>query len=120
MKKDSIKLLLDEHIWEGLVDRLEEHGYDVEHINRLGKQSIDDPDVFDLAASQNRAVLTFNHRDFVPIAREWYELELEHAGLILSIQLPRGELLKQVVNLLSSLSTDEFKNTARWLQEFKE
>ena len=120
MKKDTIKLLLDEHIWEGLVDHLIERGYDIAHINRLGKQSIDDSEVFDLAVSQDRAVLTFNHRDFVPIARERYERELEHAGLILSIQLPRGELLRQVVNLLSSLSAEELRNTVRWLQEFRE
>lgn len=120
MKAKAIKLLLDEHIWEGLATRLRKHDFDVVHINQLGQQGLDDPDVFALAVEQGRAVLTFNHRDFVPIVREWYEAGREHAGLILSVQLPRGELLKQTRMLLSSLSASEMKNTVRWLQEFRE
>lgn len=114
-----VKLLLDEHIWEGLTELLLQQGCDVVHIAQSKYRSIDDEPLLALAASERRAVLTFNVRDFVPLVRRWYEAEREHAGVILSVQLPPGELLKQMQNLLATLSADELKNTARWLQEFK-
>jgi hypothetical protein len=72
-----------------------------------------------LAAGEGRALLTNNHRDFVRIARSWSQSGREHAGIILSTQLPRGELLRQVETLLERLTVDELRNTVRWLQEFR-
>jgi hypothetical protein len=111
--------LLDEHIWEGLAEALTQRGYDVLSITNTEQRGIDDEAVLAFAAAQGRAVLTYNSRHFVPLVRLWYEANWEHAEVILSIQLPPGELLKQVERLLAALSADELKNTVRWLQEFK-
>lgn len=119
MNGRPIKLLLDEHIWEGLAEALTQRGYDVVHIIHTGQRSIDDKPLLELAAAQGRALLTYNARHFVPLVRFWYEAGREHAGVILSIQLTPAELLKQVERLLTTLSADELKNTVRWLQEFK-
>ena len=115
---ERVKLLLDEHIWEGLVFILQNQGYDVLHINHTDKRGIDDEPLLDYAASQGRAVLTNNHKDFVPLIRGWFLAEREHASVILSIQLPRGELLRQTEKMLAKLSAEELRNTVRWLQEF--
>jgi predicted nuclease of predicted toxin-antitoxin system len=119
MSGTQIKLLLDEHIWEGLAEALVQRGYDVVHLNHTPHRSIDDEPLLTLAAAEGRAVLTNNIRDFVPLIRLWYQAGREHAGVILSVQLPPGELLKQVERLLVTLSAEEEKNTARWLQEFR-
>ena len=119
MIKNPIKLLLDEHIWTGLVEVLSQQGYDVIHIAQTNHRGIDDESLLALAAGENRAVLTNNIRDFAPLVAYWYENGREHSGVILSIQRPPGELLKQTKNLLAALSPDELKNTARWLQEFR-
>jgi len=58
-------------------------------------------------------------RHFVPLVRLWYEAGREHAGVVLSTQLPPGELLKQVERLLITLSAEELENTIRWSQEFR-
>lgn len=113
------KLLLDEHIWEGLAAALVEQGYDVVHLNHTEHRGVDDEPLLVLAAAQSRALLTNNHRDFVPLARTWFEVGREHAGIILSVQLPRGELLRQTTRLLQSLTADKLNNTVRWLQEFR-
>jgi predicted nuclease of predicted toxin-antitoxin system len=119
MTGEPIKLLLDEHIWEGLAEALTQRGYDVLSITNTAQRGIDDEAVLTFAAAEGRAVLTYNSRHFVPLVRLWYEANREHAGVILSIQLPPGELLRQVERLLTALSVDELKNTVRWLQEFK-
>ena len=119
MSGTRIKLLLDEHIWEGLTEALAERGYDVVHINNTEHRGIDDEPLLALAADEGRAVLTYNIRHFVPLVRLWYEAGREHAGVILSVQLPPGELLKRIERLLVTLSAEEMNNTARWLQDFK-
>lgn len=119
MTTKTITLLLDEHIWEGLSETLTRQGYDVVHIAHTEYRGIDDEPLLALAASQGRVVLTNNVRDFAPLVTRWYETGREHAGVIFSVQLPRGELFQQMTNLLAALSADDLKNTARWLQEFK-
>jgi hypothetical protein len=70
------------------------------------------------ATAQDRAVLTYSIRHFVPLVSLWYEAGWGHAGVILSVQLPPGDLLRQIERLLATLSADTLKNTVRWLQEF--
>jgi predicted nuclease of predicted toxin-antitoxin system len=119
MRGTPIKLLLDEHIWYGLTEALTQRGYDVVHVNDTAQRGIDDEPLLAFATAQDRAVLTYNARHFVPLVRLWYEAGREHAGVILSIQLPPHELLRQVERLLVTLSADELRNTVRWLQEFR-
>lgn len=99
MNQPAVTLLLDEHIWEGLAQALQAHGYDVVHVTKTPIKGASDPEVLQFAAQTGRTVLTFNHRDFVPLARLWYETGQQHAGIILSTQLSRGELLRRLRNL---------------------
>jgi len=101
MSGRPIKLLLDEHIWEGLTEALTQRSYDVVHIIHTGQRSIDDEPLLELAAAQGRALLTYNVRHFVRLVRLWYETGREHAGVILSVQLPPAQMLKQAERLLT-------------------
>ena len=113
------RLLLDENVWTGLAAALCERGYDVVHINSTPFRGVNDIDVLELAASESRAVLTFNHRDFVPLARSCFEQGKSHSGIILSIQLSQGPLLRQILSMLTSLTSSDLANSVRWLQEFR-
>ena len=119
MTRISIKLLLDEHIWTGLTEALKKRGYDALHILDTEQGGLDDEPLLTFAASQGRAVLTYNVKHFAPLVSLWYEAGREHAGVIFSVQLPPSELLRQTLKFLETLSAGELKNTARWLQEFK-
>ena len=119
MTGQPIRLLLDEHVWEGLTQALIQQGYDVVHVTHTEQRGMDDDVLLAWAADQGRVVLTYNVRHFVPLVAQWYAAHREHAGVILSLQLSPGELLRQVKRLLAALSADELRNTIRWLQEFK-
>jgi predicted nuclease of predicted toxin-antitoxin system len=54
-------------------------------------EGLDDPLVLELAASQQRVLVTRNSRDFAPLAREWAEAHRQHAGLILIWTLDHGQ-----------------------------
>ena len=112
------KLLLDEHIWLGLRNALVQRGYDVVHVVDAEMQGVDDETVLVRAVQEGRAVLTFNVRDFAPLAVRWFHEGRGHFGIILSPELGQGELLRQAVNLLGVITADDLKNTVRWLSEF--
>lgn len=65
--------------------------------------SLDDPQVLELAASENRILVTRNSRDFTPLLREWAEADRHHAGCILIWTLGHhefGSIVTGVTRLL--------------------
>jgi len=71
------------------------------------------------AASEHRAILTFNIGDFAVLHEQYMADGKEHWGIILSNREPIGELLRRILHLLNSTSADDLKNQVRWLSEFK-
>ena len=114
-----IKLYLDEHVWLGLAQTLRERGHDVVHVYEVGRGNLDDELQLAYAATQGRAILTFNARDFEPLAAEWFFAGKPHAGIIISNQLPIGELLHRTEHLLTTLSAEEMQNTVRYLHLYR-
>jgi hypothetical protein len=45
--------------------------------------ALDDPQVLELAAEQDRILVTRNSRDFAPLLRHWAEEGRHHAGCVL-------------------------------------
>lgn len=119
MTGTSIKLFLDEHVWQGLTGALRELGYDALHVCDADRAGMDDDEQLAFAAEQGRVVLTYNIKHFAPLAQVWYEAGRDHAGIILSEQLEPGELLRRVKKLLATVSAEEMSNAVRFLQEFK-
>jgi predicted nuclease of predicted toxin-antitoxin system len=113
------KLLLDEHIWVHLAIILRDQGFDVIHVSEVKLNGLKDEAILQYAADNGRAVLTYNARDFAPLAKQRFELGKQHAGIIISDQLPQGELQKRIEKLLRNLLPNELKNTVRFLQSYK-
>ncbi|WP_445147790.1 DUF5615 family PIN-like protein [Baekduia sp. Peel2402] len=62
-----MKLLLDEMLSPVIAELLHSRGYDVQAIAASAHAELSDPEVLDLARSQQRAVVTNNVRDFRPL-----------------------------------------------------
>jgi hypothetical protein len=77
-----LRLLLDANLSpERIGSALEERGHDVLSLaadTALG--ALDDPQVLELAAQEDRILVTRNSRDFAPLLREWAEADRHHAG----------------------------------------
>ena len=118
-KNSPPKLLLDEQIWVYLAMLLREEGFDVYHVTEVGLHQTPDPAILEEAVKKRQAVVTFNVKDFIPLAHEYLAEGKEHYGIVVSNEIPQGELKKRVTNLLESISEDELKNMVRFLQDFK-
>lgn len=116
---DSPKLLLDEHIWVYLATLLREQGFDVVHVSEDGLEGKPDDEILRVASEKQRAVVTFNVRDFIPLAVQYFDDGRAHYGIVVSDQIFQGELQRRVTNLLNKITAEELKNTIRFLQDYK-
>jgi len=74
--------------------------------------ALDDPQVLELAARDQRIVITRNSGDFGPILREWAEGGRHHAGCILIWSYSHhqfGPMVKGITELL-----DRWPDPAHW------
>ena|SRR5688572_4919411 len=113
--KNSPKLLLDEQIWKYLAKLLREQGFDVIHVYEVDLDAKPDEEILQFAAGEHRAIVTFNIKDFVPLAIQYYEDGKEHYGVVISKEIAHGELKRRVTQLLESITAQELMNAVRYL-----
>lgn len=119
----AIRLYLDADITASplLAKTLRQRGFDVISAVEAGNDSLDDWSQFEYAIRQQRVLLTFNIKDFIPIATQNYAQGREFPGLIVSPQIKGDKfsyLLRLVLNLLNQVEESEMHNTIRYLQEY--
>jgi len=80
-----LRLLLDANLSpRGIAAKLCEASHDVLALAEdTTFEGLADPHVLELAASEQRVLITRNSRDFAPLARQWAEAGRLHAGIIL-------------------------------------
>ena len=115
----TIRLYLDEDVRPLLAEVLRERGYDVVSAIELQRIQMPDRGHFTHAAEEGRALLTFNIRDFVPLARSAMREGRSFAGLVVGEQIPFSELLRRVLRLVGTRQSEEIANTIIWLSDYR-
>lgn len=116
-----MRLLLDEQISGKVAERLREQGHDVAATTADPTlRGLGDPDLFEVAQEQERALVTYNRADFEAIIREYAAAGPEHNGLVIvhSTRFPSRELArlsKALAELVESFPAS--KSFVTWLQE---
>lgn len=116
-----MKLLLDEQISGKVAERLRDRGHDV--IATTAEPSLrglSDPDLFEFAQREGRAVVTYNRADFEAIVREYAETNRQHDGLVIvhPTRFPSWEFAR-LSKALADLIVDDSpsKSFLIWLRE---
>lgn len=80
-----MRLLLDANLSPKRIGRpLQRRGHDVVSLaSDPALSALDDPQVLEFAADEQRILVTRNSRDFAPILREWAEGDRHQCGCIL-------------------------------------
>ncbi len=110
-----MKLYLDENIPVVLCTALTAHGVDCLTTQQAEKLGQPDDQQLAFATSQGRALVSFNAKDFLPLAQQWETIHRSHAGLILSKEWPIPELLRRFRRLLHHHQSETFENMILWL-----
>ena len=118
--KEVIKLFLNEDVHTKLGKALRQRGFDVITTFEAGMSGSPDEEQLAFAASQGRAILTFNRGDYARFHKRYAEHGWQHCGIIVSEQYPIGELLRRMLNLLMSLSVQDMRNRLEYLSQWGE
>lgn len=114
-----VHLYLDEDVHKRVAAALRLRRFDVVSAHEVGNFGLTDEEQLSYAAAERRAIFTFNTPDYIQLHREWMQGNKEHHGIIVSDQLPIGETVRRLLNLLNHVTADEMRNEIRWLQAFK-
>lgn len=113
------KLYLDEHISHRLAAQLRQYGFDATSTFETGMGEASDDELLAYAASQQRTIVTFNHKDFAIFHAEYMTENKEHWGIVFSTEEKPDIIRRRLLRLLNTLSVEELKNQIRWLNDFK-
>ena len=117
-----VRLYLDRHIMGRLAVDLRGRGYDVVRTEEARKDTAADEEQLAFATAENRAILTFNIRDFAPLREAWQAAQRPHTGIIVSQQLGSrdyGLLLQRMLRLLNHFTAEEMLGNFVHLEQFK-
>jgi uncharacterized protein with PIN domain len=109
------RLYLDEDVLPELARVLRGAGYDAVSAHEVGALGLSDQEQLAAAASQGRALLTFNFRHFIALAREWHAANWKHAGIIVSYRQFRrrelGDFRRAVLRFMNSVSAEDLEDS---------
>ena len=118
-----IALYTDEDVTSELAPAIRTRGLKAQSAAEAGLLDVDDAAQLAYATGQGSAILTYNARDFLLLARQYADAGRSHAGIIISFeQYSRrefGELLRLILRLLNELTADEMHNRVVYLQQFR-
>lgn len=110
-----IRLYVDEDVHESVAPALRRHGYDVLSVREVERRGLSDVEQLAYAAEQGRTLVSFNAADYIALHLEYLAQGREHAGIVVSKQVPIGETVRRLLILLDHVSADEIRNQLRWL-----
>ena len=114
-----IRLYLDEDVQKRVAPALRLRGFDATNAHELHRKGLSDEEQLSFSVAERRAIFTYNTSDFLKLHLEWLRLTKEHAGIIVSDQLPMGDVTRRLLNLINQVTADEMRNQIYWLQAFK-
>ena len=114
-----IRLYLDEDVHKRVAAALRLRHFDAVSVHDVKLWGLSDEAQLAQAAADGRTLFTYNTADYVRLHFDWLRRGRPHAGIIVSDQLPIGETVHRLLNLLNRLTAEEMQNEIRWLQAFK-
>jgi hypothetical protein len=98
-----------------LAGALRKRGYDARHTGEEQRLGLPDKDQLEFATAEGRCLVTFNVGDFVQLHNRWIEAGHDHAGIVVSKQLPIGESLRRLLVLLQQEDAASMRGQLRFL-----
>ena len=114
----QIRFFTDEDVYGGVAPALRKAGFDAVSSPESGRLGESDESQLDWAASQGRALVTFNVAHFTAMHVTWVQQGKPHAGIIVSAQRPIGDLIRRLIRLGNALDEIAMKSRLEFLSDW--
>ncbi len=105
-----IHVYLDEDVDVLVASLLRSRGFEATTAQQAGQLGKTDAEQLEYATSQGAVILTHNRTDFEDLAREHFEQERLHRGIIIAVRNPYQEVLRRLLTILNTTTADEMEN----------
>jgi predicted nuclease of predicted toxin-antitoxin system len=105
-----IHVYLDEDVDVLVASLLRSRGFEATTAHQAGQLGKTDAEQLEYAVSQRAAILTHNRTDFEDLAREYFEQEKLHYGIIIAVRNSYQEIVQRLLTILNSTTADEMEN----------
>jgi predicted nuclease of predicted toxin-antitoxin system len=105
-----VELYLDEDVDILLAELLRHQGFSATTARSAGQLHKTDAEQLEYAVSLGMTLLTHNRDDFEALARQYFEANRQHYGIIIAVQRPPHQLLRRLDVVLSNITADEMEN----------
>lgn len=115
----QVRLYFDEDVDNTVALALRKQGHDI--LTTIEAKNKGFPDIMQLAfaVTQQRAFVTCNAKDFVPLHVSYVRMGLQHHGIIIAQHIPPGETMRRLAKLLSNRTMDEMANQLEYLSGWR-
>ena len=114
----AIRFFTDEDVYGSVAEALRRAGYDAVSTPEVGRLRESDESQLDWAAIEGRVLVTFNVGHFAGQHTQWLHRGLHHAGIIVSLQRPIGELVRRLLHLASTLEAEDMRDRLEFLSDW--
>ena len=117
----TIRLYFDEDsMRHALVEALRKRGVDVLTPLEVGSTEQTDEQQLEYAATQGRAIYSFNVGDFCRIHAEWLRQHKSHTGIVLAHQqqFSVGEQMRRLLRLSGMVTAEDMQDRLEFLSDW--
>ncbi len=115
MDRIFIELYLDEDVDVLAARKLEAHGFSVLTTRDAGQLGNTDIEQLEYAVANRKTLVTHNRADFEILARDFFNSNRQHYGLILASRHSAHEVANRLLIILNKVTADEMKNQIRYI-----
>ncbi len=115
MSEIFIELYHDEDVSDLIADLIRARGFSV--LTTLEAKNLGENDAAQLefAVNQKRVLLTHNRVDFEKLAKEYFEQNKTHCGIIIAVRRLPNEMMQRLLEILNYTTADEMMNQIRYI-----
>jgi hypothetical protein len=114
----AIRFFTDEDVYGAIAPAIRTAGFDAVATPEVGRRGESDESQLQWAASEGRAIITFNVAHFAWLHADWLRVGRAHAGIIVSSQRSIGDTLRRLVRLANALDGTAMRDRLEFLSDW--
>jgi hypothetical protein len=112
------RFFTDEDVYGAVATVLQKATFDAVSTSDTGRLGASDESPLEWAAGGRWTLVTFNVPHFAALHDQWIRDGKHHAGIIVSNQLPIGELLRRLLHLARNVDGDALADRSEFLSDW--